>query len=865
MGKKQTKKSCLIISYGPVPTPEYQTVEGGGMRAWGLAKGLVQHGLSVTVAVNNSFPQSLSEHQDVLLTNWSLDDSFISAINSFDTVIMSYCMGDPSVFVVDNIAPRVQLILDVYVPIYVEVSARDTDNMPREYAAYSQDIARHNKVLKRGDYFLCANEVQKIFYTGVLGSLGIINPLSYRQNRIRVVPFGIHRDPHDITEDPYEKLGIAKNEKRVLWFGGLYPWFRIEDLLEAIDVLANEDQHFRFILVGGKNPFNNNPDLLRQYEAAFKFAKERKLLNKQIFFVDWVDYEKRINWYAYADFVISLNQPGEESAFAWRTRVMDYIWGDIIALTNGGDPLGDELIANGAAIKLVDLRKDTIVNAIRAVYSDKAVLQEAKKSLKLIKEKYFWDNVTAQLIQLVSNHELKYQHEQDFILTHDIDLPDAHTLSTIDTKIRKKNVLTANARRAKSLMKRARSKGLRRSAMLGYTIAKNQFVKKTIRPRKFIFISHPIDHTGAPLVLLHIIDEVIEKYGARNIRIIAPFVEADILKNLRKKGVSVEKAAELNYRLAAAQLALEQDDFVLMNTVAIYDCYREVVLNMLQHNKLKNAHWFIHEDEAQLRVVKGVIEEPGTRNKISQLINSSKLHIFVPAKRVKLFYDKLFETNRVKAVPLKLEVPENLFSINRSSSDFDSVRFLLTGAASDGRKGQLIVLAAFQAFLLKYAVNNPSAYRDFEMHFISVGNDYVSTQVKTIGNAILGNKLHTYPALSRHKALEIAHRCNAVICSSLNETFGLYVAEGMLMGHVVLRNDSAGQEEQLSEGKNGFFIDSNDINQMAEVFERILNKNTTPNNAFLSMSRFSQKMMKPYATNIYLNHFVLGENLGKQS
>jgi hypothetical protein len=109
-----------------------------------------------------------------------------------------------------------------------------------------------------------------------------------------------------------------------------------------------------------------------------------------------------------------------------------------------------------------------------------------------------------------------------------------------------------------------------------------------------------------------------------------------------------------------------------------------------------------------------------------------------------------------------------------------------------------------QTFLLKYQAKNPNAYRDFEVHFISIGSDYVSNQVQSIGQAVLGDKLHTYPALPRKQALEIAETCNAVICSSLNETFGLYIAEGMLMGHIVLRNDSAGREEQLEEGKNGF-------------------------------------------------------------
>src|SRR4051812_15806288 len=109
-------KSCLLITYGPVPTPQYQTVEGGGMRVWGLAKGLKANGVDVVVGIHSSFPQEIQEHEGVRLANWSLDENFAELINSYDTVVMSYCMGDPSDFVVKHINDNVQLVLDAYVP-----------------------------------------------------------------------------------------------------------------------------------------------------------------------------------------------------------------------------------------------------------------------------------------------------------------------------------------------------------------------------------------------------------------------------------------------------------------------------------------------------------------------------------------------------------------------------------------------------------------------------------------------------------------------------------------------------------------------------------------------------------------------------
>ena len=59
--------SVLIVSFGPVPTDQHRTVEGGGMRAWGLALGLRDQGFQVTVGINAAFPLTLAEHDGIAL------------------------------------------------------------------------------------------------------------------------------------------------------------------------------------------------------------------------------------------------------------------------------------------------------------------------------------------------------------------------------------------------------------------------------------------------------------------------------------------------------------------------------------------------------------------------------------------------------------------------------------------------------------------------------------------------------------------------------------------------------------------------------------------------------------------------------
>jgi hypothetical protein len=190
--KKQVKR-YLVLSYGPVPTPDSQTIEGGGMRAWGLATGLTQNGYDVTVGVNQSFPQSISLHQKNKIINWQEGDDLINLINQFDVVIVSYAMGSISSYIAERIDDSVTLVLDCYVPIYIEVSARQSHDLETELINYRTDMSHANKTLTRGDYFLCANNAQKHMYTGILASMGIINPITYLDERIIVVPFGVEK------------------------------------------------------------------------------------------------------------------------------------------------------------------------------------------------------------------------------------------------------------------------------------------------------------------------------------------------------------------------------------------------------------------------------------------------------------------------------------------------------------------------------------------------------------------------------------------------------------------------------------------------------------------------------------------------
>lgn len=836
------QKRCLVVSYGPVPTPENQIIEGGGMRVWGLAKGLLSHGIETAVAVNSGFPLERTELDGITLLNWDLNEDFIQTLNSYDAVIVSYCMGDLSTFITDNIRDDIQLILDAYVPIYIEVSARDTNNMRDEYINYTADLARHNHTLRRGDYFLYANAAQEQLYTGVLAALGVINPYSYKTPRLLYTPFGLHRDTPLPSSNPYYELGITDDDFVVLWFGGLYPWFRVDEYLAAIKTLS-VDTTIKFVFVGGKNPFNDNADLARQYALAVDFAHTQQLIDSTVYFVDWIDFDTRINWFKYADIIVSLNQPGQENKYSWRTRVMDFVWGEAATITNGGDPLSDEMVSSKAAIRIDTLSSEAITEALVTAKNNPKKVARIRENVKKIKKQYYWDTVTSPLAEVITQADHPYNNE-------------AKLRALLPATNHAALVTTHHSLHPLRVVRKIRAKGLRRSLSVAKAMAHTQLQQTRNRNRQFVFISHPLDTTGAPTVLLQIIEEYVAKYGASRVRVFAPGASSSTLDRLRTMGLKVEKTVYgASFRFIRLQLRLRPDDFVFINTIAIYDSYRDFVLLWLKLKRLKHAYWFIHEDVAQIPVISPQFTEKQNIGAIKALIESKRLDLLFPSKMTRQSYFNTFALEG-RSVRLNISVPKT-YRTTKSVSDFDVINILLSGTSSDGRKGQLLALSALQDYLADPSISNPSAYRGIHLHLVAVGEtDYISQQIRWIASSALKSYVTIHDTLPHQKALAIARDCNVTLCCSLNETFGIYVAEGMAMGHIILRNKTAGVDEQLIDGENGLLIDSSNIKDISRAFSVLTNKQTSATK-LAQMSVRSQQIIKPY---LHVNYRLQIEN-----
>jgi glycosyltransferase involved in cell wall biosynthesis len=261
----------------------------------------------------------------------------------------------------------------------------------------------------------------------------------------------------------------------------------------------------------------------------------------------------------------------------------------------------------------------------------------------------------------------------------------------------------------------------------------------------------------------------------------------------------------------------------------------------LKTNFIKKLIWYSHEDHPES------LFDADRAAEIRGLLGTGKLEFRAGGTRTALSYKKFFgNESQILLQHYRLPFDEKYHRILKPEDFSEQIRVVLPGTLNDGRKGQMPVFYAFAEFLDRYYKPNPEKYRDFELIYVGLGHDFLSTQIEAHEDALEG-RLKTHGRLSHAKNWDVVYAANCTICYSLREALPLFVFEGMITGHPVLRNDSSGMEEQLVDGENGFYLDSNDFRQLVSTIEKLMNRETTTDEMLAAMSAKSYEIAKKQA------------------
>jgi len=296
------------------------------------------------------------------------------------------------------------LVVDLYDPYLLSVLAqyaRDPVSASASYRLMHQVLEKH---MIAADFSICASERQRDYYIGRFCAIGRLTPEIYKFDRsfrklIDVVPFGLPGEPPSRNGPGMKGAvpGIGKTDKVLIWGGGIWEWFDPLTVIEAAARLSQSHPELKLFFMGWKSP-NPQVELMPMAVRARGLAQERGLLGKTVFFHEsWVPYEERANYLLDADIAVSAHFDLPETRFAFRTRVLDYLWATLPILTTGGDQLAEMIETRHAGMSLPYGDVEAWVGAISRLLDNRGLVENLRAGARRLASEFVWEKAALPL------------------------------------------------------------------------------------------------------------------------------------------------------------------------------------------------------------------------------------------------------------------------------------------------------------------------------------------------------------------------------------------------------------------------------------------------------------------------------------
>ncbi len=298
------------------------------------------------------------------------------------------------------------VIVDVYDPMHLEQLEQGRDAGERQHLASVRAVtAVLNQQLLRGDFFVCASPKQRDFWLGALAALGRVNPLTYAQDKtmrslIDVVPSGFP----DVPPGPGQPVlrgvvpGIGADDKVVLWGGGIYNWLDPLTLVRAIDRLRHRLPEVRLYFMGLAHP---TPDVPRMtmVDRTIELSDGLGLTGSHVFFNQgWVSYEERQAYLLEADVGVSTHLDHVETAFSFRTRLLDCLWASLPMVATSGDGFSEIIDADNLGLTVPPGDVEALDRALFRLLDDEDLRAACRKNISQVAPAFTWSSAMEPLL-----------------------------------------------------------------------------------------------------------------------------------------------------------------------------------------------------------------------------------------------------------------------------------------------------------------------------------------------------------------------------------------------------------------------------------------------------------------------------------
>lgn len=392
-----TRKRVLVVT-GDVIS---ERMAGPAIRAWEMAKA-ISHDCDVRLISTTAAKSVDLSHQFEVLT--ASGPELEPHIDWADVLVFQGYLLWEAPWIVER---DIIVVADIYDPFHLEQleQARDLGEEGRRAVVNAASTVLVEQI-RRADLMLCASEKQRAFWLGELAAIGRVNQLVREQygapeDIIRVVPFGLGDEPPVQSRHAIRGVvpGIGMEDKVIIWGGGVYNWFDPLTLVRAVARLAKRHSNVRLYFMGMKHPNPAVPEM-KVATALRELSDELELTGKHVFFnSDWVEYGDRQNVLMDADVGVSTHFEHVETAYSFRTRILDYLWAGLPIVATTGDSFGDVLSSEGIGIGIPPEDVDALETALESLLYDEEFNAKTREHVRAFSRQFRWETVLEPLVE----------------------------------------------------------------------------------------------------------------------------------------------------------------------------------------------------------------------------------------------------------------------------------------------------------------------------------------------------------------------------------------------------------------------------------------------------------------------------------
>jgi glycosyltransferase involved in cell wall biosynthesis len=393
------RESVLVLSAEPVG----ERMAGPAIRAAELAGALAaEHDVTLAAPAPSRPP---SERVRLIEAGFEQLDTLIEAAARHAIVVAQEL---PPTLLARLARLSTRVVLDLYNPVVVEVLEAVAERPERGQRRIQSLIAsRSFAQLAAADFVVCASERQRDLWLGGMALGGLIDLTAYRRDPslrslIDVVPFGIPADPpRAALESPLRAAfpAIGDDDRVLLWAGGLWGWLDAETVIRATAML--DRTHLVVMGTGRPGPARTGQEPYA--ERAITFARREGLEGERVHFnPGWVPYAERGAWLLDADLGVTAHHDHLEARYAFRTRMLDYLWAGLPVVCTRGDALADLVERERLGRTVAPGDAEGFAAACRSLLDDESARIAARERIAAVAPGLVWEEAARPLVRWCS-------------------------------------------------------------------------------------------------------------------------------------------------------------------------------------------------------------------------------------------------------------------------------------------------------------------------------------------------------------------------------------------------------------------------------------------------------------------------------